>query len=278
MPTGLFSTRPWLTVGYWCRPRVIHRTNSEVTHIHRGYASAGRHGLQLRRCCHDSTTAFMHPFLRGGAHLVSRSHTACPRCCVRKRNTTQRALAVAHRNTGARRRRIRTTCPRLAARASWSHTAVSGRLPGLRLLRGNGHRRWTGCGPRCCLDPSQRRRAGHLVDVPSHHPHRCRRRARGERRHHRNRRRRLSDAALGSENWATNVHQPDTHDARPSAAAAVGWHAMTNALSQGVAGRDARIIGSSANTSRSERLRARVCPLVDRAEPGGIHVGVALGS
>ena len=53
---------------------------------------------------------------------------------------------------------------------------------------------------------------------------------------------------------------------------------MTNALLQGVAGRDARIIGSSTNTSRSERLRARVCPLVDRAEPSGIHVGVALGS
>lgn len=185
---------------------------------------------------------------------------------------------MAHGNTGARRRRIRTTCPRLAARAAWSHTAVSGRLTCLRLRGRNGHRRRTGCGPRCCLNPSQRRRAGHLVDVPSHHPHRCRRRARGERRHHRNRRRRLPDASLGGKNRAPNVHQPDTHDARASAAVAVGWHTMTNALSQGVAGRDARIIGSSANTSRSERLRARVCPLVDRAEPGGIHVGVALGS
>ena len=52
---------------------------------------------------------------------------------------------------------------------------------------------------------------------------------------------------------------------------------MTNALSQGVAGRDTRIIGSSANLCGSGRLRARMCPLVDRAEPSGIHVGVALG-
>lgn len=51
---------------------------------------------------------------------------------------------------------------------------------------------------------------------------------------------------------------------------------MTN-VPQEAAGRDARIIASGARICGSERLRSRVRPLVDRAEPSGIHVGVALG-
>ena len=173
MPTEFSSTRPGLPVGNTCRPLVIHRTYSEAALIHRCLATARRNGLQLPRWCHDSTTAFTHPLYHSVTYLLRPSRAARPSHSARKRNATRRAVAVAHGRAGARRRRIRPTCPRLASRAAWRHGTVSGTIPGVRVLFGDRHYRGSRGRPGRHLNSSRRRWPHRLVDISARHTVRC---------------------------------------------------------------------------------------------------------
>lgn len=163
------------------RSLVIHRVNAEASRIHRRRHVAGRSGQQLSRCCYEYREITRRPRPRSvtdpSLRYRATHHDHVPHSC----DTAGGTVAVANGDSHARRRRFCPASPGLATGTSWSHVAVSGWLPGLRLRRRDRHRFWAGRWPGRHLDSSQRRRAGYLVNLSSRDAHRRRRRTRAQR-------------------------------------------------------------------------------------------------
>ena len=224
----------------WTRPGQPHANTLSSPVIHRGISRHGsihnRHRATrpTRRCparwCHDLCNPPTQPLQRGLAHLCLRRRTAYCHDSARRSSLAPRTVAMAHGRAGARRRRIRPTCPRLASRAPRSDVAIPGTIPGVRVRFRDRDDRRSRRGPGRHLDSSRRRWRRRLVDVSARDAIRCRWRSCRERGRHWRRRRGFTHAALGRENRQTYVHRSDTYDARASAASPLGRRAGSVAV------------------------------------------------